>query len=539
MTCLIATMVLAPGVLPAATQSQSMPVVPKWERFEHEFTSLADYANPLQDVTVTVLFVSPLGETTQVYGFWDGGRTWRVRFAPDQPGHWRFKSTCSDAANLGLNEQTGEFLCTSTLSQSRFFLHGPVRVAADRQHLEHEDGTPFFWLGDGVWSGARSSDPKSWQVYGIVRSSQNFTVAEWAATGGEDDKGQSAFTGFPEKIGINPQFFRGLDSKIATLSEVGLLSAIAPFDPAAPASAPMALPDDQAALVMRYMVARWGGDPVAWILPVGKSTNELHRWSRIGREVFAGTHHAPVLVWAKDEPEVLSSFRDQDWVDMLGFQAPLPSDNERLRSVLTGEALDTSSPNRLLPLIGFTPVENAPSGGSGRRPNASDVRTSAYWSLLLGHAAGVSYGAFGVENWDTTVGPKSEDKLGAGLAFWHKALFMPGAKQVGHMAGLLGELKFWQLRPEPKMVANTAATARAAGRIFAASTQAKDLALVYVSDERMLELAEDAMPQAPAITWYNPRQGDTSPAVAVVAQRTCQFPTPAPGDWLLVIKAGK
>ncbi|HVV70141.1 MAG TPA: DUF5060 domain-containing protein, partial [Verrucomicrobiae bacterium] len=256
--------VLAPGNTRAATQSQSMPVVPKWERFEHQFTSLADYANPLQEVTLKVLFVSPLGESTLVYGFWDGGRTWRVRFAPNQPGRWRFKSICSDAANLGLNEQTGEFLCTATLSESRFFQHGHVRVAADQEHLELEDGTPFFWLGDGVWTGAGASDPKSWEIYGLVRSSQNFSVAEWAAAGVEDSKGQSALTGFPEKIGINLEYFRRLDAKVATLGEVGLLSAIAPFGPT---DRGLRLPDDQAALLVRYMVARWGGDPVAWILP--------------------------------------------------------------------------------------------------------------------------------------------------------------------------------------------------------------------------------------------------------------------------------
>ena len=29
--------------------------------------------------------------------------------------------------------------------------HGPVRVAADGRHFEHEDGTPFLWLGDTWW----------------------------------------------------------------------------------------------------------------------------------------------------------------------------------------------------------------------------------------------------------------------------------------------------------------------------------------------------------------------------------------------------
>src|SRR5436189_5035467 len=119
----------APGTTSAATKSPKLPVTPKWGRFEEAFTSAITYTNPLQEATITVQFTSPLGETNQVNGFWDGGRTWRVRFAPDQPGHWTFVTTCSDTGNTGLNGQHGEFLCTSTIGESRFRRHGPVRVA--------------------------------------------------------------------------------------------------------------------------------------------------------------------------------------------------------------------------------------------------------------------------------------------------------------------------------------------------------------------------------------------------------------------------
>ena len=36
----------------------------------------------------------------------------------------------------------------------------------------------------------------------------------------------------------------------------------------------------------------------------------------------------------------------------------------------------------------------------------------------------------------------------------------------------------------------------------------------------------------------NPRTGETSTAVAVIAQN-CQLPTPTEGDWLLVMRAGR
>ena len=36
--------------------------------------------------------------------------------------------------------------------------------------------------------------------------------------------------------------------------------------------------------------------------------------------------------------------------------------------------------------------------------------------------------------------------------------------------------------------------------------------------------------------WINPRTGQRRVAVAVVTDRTCEFPTPDAGDWLLLIQ---
>src|SRR5215208_7194442 len=82
----------APGVVRGA-------LVSKWGRFEKAFTSTIGYSNPLQSTTLRVTFTSPLGETNLVYGFWDGERTWKVRFAPNVAGKWSYVSACSDPGN--------------------------------------------------------------------------------------------------------------------------------------------------------------------------------------------------------------------------------------------------------------------------------------------------------------------------------------------------------------------------------------------------------------------------------------------------------
>ncbi len=179
-------LLLLPAECPTALAAAKMPVIAKWGRFEQSFKSSVLYSNAVQDASLRVVFTSPLGETNEVDGFWDGGRTWRVRFSPDQPGRWKFQTTCSDTSNDGLHNEFGEFICTAAIGQNRFAQHGPVRVALDRRHLEHADGTPFFWLADTVWNGARVAELKDWQFYALTRAYQRFTVAQWAAAPGDD-----------------------------------------------------------------------------------------------------------------------------------------------------------------------------------------------------------------------------------------------------------------------------------------------------------------------------------------------------------------
>src|SRR6266850_1725401 len=90
----------AAGILMTAPRESSAadkePLVARWERFEKTFDSSVSYANSIQEANLSAIFTSPSGENFKIHGFWDGGRTWRVRFSPNQPGKWTYKTTCSD-----------------------------------------------------------------------------------------------------------------------------------------------------------------------------------------------------------------------------------------------------------------------------------------------------------------------------------------------------------------------------------------------------------------------------------------------------------
>ncbi|HXU78877.1 MAG TPA: DUF4038 domain-containing protein [Methylomirabilota bacterium] len=525
----------------AATRSKKVPVVPKWGRLDQSFKSSVKYTNALQQATLQVSFISPDGRTNQVEGFWDGGKTWRVRFCPDVAGRWAYRTSCSDSANKGLHDHFGEFLCTSVTGPTRFNQHGPVRLAHDRRHFEHADGTSFFWLADTVWAGPRVCQPKDWEYYAGTRGLQQFTVAQWAVAPGMDSKKQSAWTGNPSAIAINPEFFQRLDARIDMLGRAGILSAIAPLmEMESQTNSP--LPEPQAALLLRYARARWGADPVAWMLAFDSDSQakKIGRWKRIGVMAFpADDSGAPVVLYPGETPLLLNEFRDQAWVDAFAYPAVTDLTEDALKLAVAGPFANEWRQAPAHAIISVAPRENSLGSQSGKRFTAEEIRRALYWGELMTVPAGVTYGAQGVSEWDTTIEPSSDKSKNSRLPLWRKSLFLPGAKQLARFATLFQGIDFWRLRPEPNFVASQPG-AEAPGRfIAAAGTEARDLTLVYVPEDRTLEISLDALPGSPAVNWFNPREGQVTPAVAVVGAHSCQLPTPDPGDWVLLMKAGR
>jgi uncharacterized protein DUF4038/uncharacterized protein DUF5060/collagenase-like protein with putative collagen-binding domain len=538
---LLALLLAWPAAAPGATQSAKLPVVPKWTRFQQTFKSRVPYTNAFQQASLQVFFRSPVGQTNVVYGFWDGGDVWRVRFSPDQPGRWLYTTVCSDASNSGLHNQSGQFLCTAALGQLPFHLHGPLRVGLNHRHFEHADGLPFFWLADGAWDGARMAEPRDWSFYAYTRADQKFNVVQWTVAPGADFMDQLAFAG-DQRIWVNPAFFQQLDGKVETLSRAGLVSAIVPlWDTANPALKP--LPDDQAALLVRYIVARFGADPVVWLLPVPAKDPDHNsdRWKNIGRAVFPEIKHAPVIVYVGNAMRLLDDFRGENWVGGLAYKPLADLTEDSLKRSLHGLASLEWTKEPALPLIPFLPCENGPTAGSAKPLTTDELRRSAFWSLLLAPPAGVSYCAEGIPNWNTTVEAVGESAAAArlDLPVWQKALFLPGAEQMKQLAHLMESMQFWRLVPQLGLVATQSGSPSLRRYIAAAGTEDKNLGLVYVPEDRSVDVSPAGLPSPPAVTWFNPRTGEISPAPAVIAGGNARFPTPDSGDWLLVMRVGK
>lgn len=512
--------------LPA--RAEKNPVVPKWQRFELTLKSSVAYANPLQDAEMRVLFVSPLGETNRVYGFWDGGKTWRVRFQPGFPGRWTYYTMCSDTANQGLHAQTGEFLCSATKGESRLDLHGPLQVARDQQHLEHADRTPFLWLGDAAWSAATKSTPAEWEEFVQTRAAQKFNVVQWRLNPDSRDAKKAAFTG-RDRIVVNLELFRQLDAKIAAANRAGLLCAIAPLWEISDRIDDQ-LPEDQAICLLRYAAARWGADDVAWIVAFECDSTgaQATRWQNIGRAVFNQVSHAPVILLPGESVWVLDAFRRERWVDVLGIQTTAVANENSLPWLLNGPLVLEREKNPTKPLLTIAPPAEVTATPVSGQTTSELSRRLLWWSLLLNTPAGVSYQAQDVADWTAT--PTQ------GKAAWRQALSLNGASAIAPMAELFAEKDFWRLEPFSKSLGTQPGLTSAPLQVVAASTEAHDYTVVYTPESRTVDLTPTKLPARLKATWYNPRTGENAPAPAANRNAaSLSFTAPATGDWLLVL----
>lgn len=110
--------------------------------------SFAGPPQPRDPTPFTVCFMQD-GEQFAVPGFWDGGTSYRVRFAPERGGRWSWRSTSDEPLLHGL---TGEVLLAEPTGP------GSVRVAA-RFHFAHQDGTPFRPVGTTVYNWLHQAEP--------------------------------------------------------------------------------------------------------------------------------------------------------------------------------------------------------------------------------------------------------------------------------------------------------------------------------------------------------------------------------------------
>ena len=450
-------LVLISSVICSLSYAQDVPV---WDKYEIEFQSSREYENPLYDLkSFEVEFVSPSGRSRKINGFWDGGLVWKVRFCPDETGGWTWKSSCSDRENSGLNDLSGSFMVTDNNNLLDIYRKGSIIRSLGNYHLTHADGTPFFWLADTAWNGAMRASGEEWEVYLKDRRAKGFNVIQFVTTqwrGREADRnGEVAFTG-SGRIRINPLFFRNLDERVDQVNQQGLVAApvllwALPRGQGRELSPGYYLPEDEAVLLARYTVARYGGNHVIWILGGdGAYIGEFEqRWKNIGRRVFEDDPPGLVAQHPHGSSWIGEDYREEAWLDIIGYQSSHSSEERVVNWINKGPMSQQWDKLPARPLMNLEPNYEM----IGNRITAEDVRNASYWSLFATPVSGLTYGHNSIWPWlyegETIVNHEKTE----GYPSWEEAIHFPGSGQVGFLAEFIRSFDWWKFRPAQGLLA--------------------------------------------------------------------------------------
>lgn len=143
----------SPLIVTINNTTPSNPQATQYKRWEASLTSAKTYANPFRDIRLSVQYTGPAGQILQGYGFWDGGNVFKIRMSFPEAGTWGYTTSASNTTDSGLHNVTGavQVEARSNVETNPLYLHGPLRISADKRNLEHADGTPFLWIGDTLW----------------------------------------------------------------------------------------------------------------------------------------------------------------------------------------------------------------------------------------------------------------------------------------------------------------------------------------------------------------------------------------------------
>jgi hypothetical protein len=514
-----------------------------WMCYEKGFESAKTYTNPIYDVAkFDIQFVSPSGRKKTVNGFWDGGTSWKVRFAPDEVGNWTYRSRCSDTANTGLHNVAGQFECVDRKSKLAIYSKGTIIHPKGTYHLTHSDGTPFFFAACTAWNGTLKSTDAEWSAYLQDRAENQYSVIQFAATQwrgcDKNSEGQVAFEGSGH-ISINPNYFQHLDKKIDAINQHGLVAApvllwALPVAEGRELSPGYYLPDNEAILLANYMVARYGGNQVIWILGGdGKYVQEYEqRWKNIGRAVFGKEHPGVVSLHPQGRSWIGKEYAQEDWLDIVGYQTGHNSSESTIRWITDGPVAREWQKLPPKVLINMEPVYERIS------PNLKDkdVRQASYWSLFSTPVSGITYGAGGIWPWLRSGESVLNHGKSDGLPTWDESLKLAGNKQIGYLSSFMSRHNWWQLKPAPELLAEQPGQTRPDRYVSVVQSDDQRSIMAYVPDQASVSILNpfqrDYVGQ-----WYDPATNQTTTAtIEKKAGRIVAKPA-GTGDKVLVLRA--
>ena len=389
--------------------------------------------------------------------FWAGGTQWSLRYASNIIGEHTYQTECSDSKNKGLHRQNGSITVETYKGNNSLYQHGPIRIANDKRHFEHQDGTPFLWLADTWWKSlCKRMTWEGFQQITADRKIKGFNAIQIVCGPYPDEEmleerweneGGMPYENIDFSV-MNPTYFEYADRRIEHLIDNGIVPVIVggwgrPQGGGESTLIQVGLEGYKRH--WRNLVARYGAFPAAWMIG-GEAKDHYGPWSEVAqyvRDIDAfervSCYHAP------GHPRTALKDNSMFDFDMIAIG------HDGMKTVdKTFELMKASfkaSPKR--------PVVCGEACYEGHmQTNRQVIQRYMFWSFMLSGAAGHTYGAAGI--WHAGVEGDSGHTGFKGFAYdyttWKEGMNYPGSTQLGIGKKLLEQYPWHRFKTHPEWV---------------------------------------------------------------------------------------
>lgn len=425
------------------------------------------------------------------------------------------------------------------------FSHGKLEVSKNRRYLQHEDGTPFFYLGDTAWELFHRLNEEEVERYLENRRAKGFTViqavilAELDGLNTPDKNGNLPLIGnSPEKV--NPKYFKWVDKVVRIAESKGLYIGMLPTW-GDKVDKQWGVGPEIFNVNNAYKYGKWLGERykdfpnIIWINGgdrLGGGDN-LAVWNALANGIKSVDKNHLMSFHPQGEYSSSDWFHNEKWLDFNMAQTGHCQQNYAVYERMIKRDYEKSP---VKPCMDAEPrYENHPvcwKPDSLGWFDAVDVRNALYWNLFSG-ALGHTYGCH--EIWQMK-SPEHEP-IGLVRGNWYSSLDLEGAGDMIHARRLMESLNWEDRAPAYDIVVSENDDPEK--KILA--IKAKDYVLVYIpgNKEFVCDLSSFGKSNELKVQWMNPRTGEFSKAGSCKVSSSVHFTTPSYGrenDWVLILK---
>lgn len=422
------------------------------------------------------------------------------------------------------------------------FSHGKLKISENQRFIIHEDGTPFFYLGDTGWELFHRLNKDETERYLENRRAKGFTVIQAVALAELDGLNTLNAEGNKPLINNDPLkpnelYFEHVDWVIKKAGEKGMYIGLLPTwgDKVDRkwGKGPVIFNKENAFKYGQWIGNRYKDYPnIIWINGGDRDGGGENKpiWDALGEGIKSadGNHLMTFHPWGEHSSS--KWFHESGWLD---FNMCQTGHGQRSYAIYKG--LVVRDFNLVPPKPCFDGEPRYEDHPVGWNPEVlgwfdeADIRQALYWNLFSG-AFGHTYGCHPI--WQM----KTPEREAVGLVRnnWYDVLDLPGAGDLVHARRLLESRPFLSRIPDQSLLTPSYIPETD----YIVATRGDGYALIYFPTGFSAEIEIGRIGTAVNAWWYDPRTGEPILIETLTDIKKMTFTPPDKGrgnDWILVL----